>query len=67
MITIDDIIYNHEQLEMRLKKALSTMELSKEVRNIQTAIKENQQLCPHFSTKYNWVHDGKCPYCGKKE
>lgn len=42
MITIDDIIYNHEQLEMRLKKALSTMELSKEVRNIQAAIKENQ-------------------------
>lgn len=67
MITIDDIIFNKQRLEARLKRALSTMELSGEVRKIQMEIKENQELCPHFSTKYNWVHNGKCPYCGKKE
>lgn len=67
MITIEDIIIEHDILEEELKQALSTMELSGKVKEIQAAIKELQDQCPHFSTTYNWVHDGRCPYCGKKE
>lgn len=67
MITIDDIIYTHNQLETRLKNVLAKMELTDELKEIRAAIKLNQERCPHYSTKYNWVHDGKCPYCGKEE
>lgn len=67
MITIEDIIIKHDILEEELKQALSTMELSGKVKEIQAAIKELQAQCPHYSAEYNWVHDGKCPYCGKKE
>ena len=65
MIDIDLIIQKHKQLEKELVIALSTMERKDNIAKIRLEILKNQQECPHYSTKYNWVEvKGKCPYCG---
>ena len=67
MIDIDTIIKQHDTLEHQLNLALATMERKSKIYEIRTAILENQNLCPHFSEKYNWpIIDNICPYCGRK-
>ena len=66
-MNIDEIISRRAELDIKLKKALSTMELKNTVSEIKDEMAENQMRCPHVSTRYNWsVIDGVCPYCGKK-
>ena len=66
-MNIDKIIKRHQQLDHELMTALSTMEKKETIIELREKIKENQEQCPHFSTKYNWVpKDEKCPYCGAK-
>lgn len=66
-MNIDEIISRRAELDIKLKKALSTMELKNTVSEIKDEMAENQMRCPHISTRYNWsVIDGVCPYCGKK-
>lgn len=66
-MNIDEIISRRAELDIKLKRALSTMELKNTVSEIRDEMAENQMRCPHVSTRYNWsVIDGVCPYCGKK-
>lgn len=66
-MTIEQIIHNKESLNTQLKLALSTMEKKNTINEIKLAIKENQNMCPHFDSNYNWaIIDDICPYCGKK-
>lgn len=66
-MNIDDIIATKEILDQELKLALSTMEKKDTIYKIREKIKLNQENCPHFSDKYNFVWtDDTCPYCGKK-
>lgn len=66
-MNIEDIIKCHEQLNNQLKNALITMERKDDIKEIRSAIIENQKKCPHYSNKYNWaIIDEKCPYCGMK-
>lgn len=66
-MNIDKIIENYAHLNEQLKQALSTMERKDDVQKIRLKIKENQNNCPHASSKYNWaIIDERCPYCGKK-
>ena len=63
-MNIDEIIKNRENLERKLRVALSTMERSDEIKKIRREIIDNQKHCPHFSEKYNWtIANGVCPYC----
>ena len=64
-MTIEEIIKNKEELNQKLRFALSTMERSDKIYEIKKAIIENQKLCPHFDSNYNWaVVNDTCPYCG---
>lgn len=64
-MNIDDIIQNRQDLEYRLRVALSTMERKSTIQEIHKEIIENQRQCPHVDNKYNWaIVDGICPYCG---
>lgn len=66
-MNIDEIISRRAELDIELKRALSTMELKSTVSEIRDQIAENQMRCPHVSTRYNWsMIEGICPYCGKK-
>lgn len=66
-MNIEQIISTKELLEQELKSALSNMEKKDTIYKIRQAILKNQSECPHYSTKYNWVHIDKCPYCGKPD
>ena len=62
---IEDIIQNREKLEYELRIALSTMERKDTIQKIKLAMVDNQNHCPHASTKYNWeITNDTCPYCG---
>lgn len=65
-MNIDEIIQNKERLELELRKALSSMEKKDTIFKIREQIRKNQDNCPHYSSKYNWTHVDRCPYCGKK-
>lgn len=66
MIDIDQVIRKKEQLNKELQLALATLEKKDDVKEIREKIHENQECCPHYSNKYNFVWEGnKCPYCGK--
>ena len=66
-MNIDEIISRRAELDIELKRALSTMELKSTVSEIRDQIAANQMRCPHVSTRYNWsMIEGVCPYCGKK-
>lgn len=65
-MNIDEIILKRNQLNHDLRIALATMERKDTVAQIRKAIIENQDKCPHISSKYNWaIVDGTCPYCGR--
>lgn len=64
---IDDIIEEKERLNRILMQAVATMEKKDIINKIRAQIRANQDRCPHFSSKYNYVFvDDTCPYCGKK-
>ena len=64
---IDDIIVERERLDRLLMQAVATMEKKDTIDKIRSLIRINQNNCPHFSSKYNYVFvDDTCPYCGKK-
>ena len=65
-MNIDEIIATHQQLDAELRIALSTMERKDDIKEIRKKIQANQESCPHYSNKYNFIcEDNKCPYCGK--
>ena len=65
-MTIEEIISKKEILNEQLTKALSTMSLSSDIKEIRKAIKENQDNCPHISQQFNnALINGCCPFCGK--
>jgi len=64
-MTMDEIIQTKEELNHKLRFALSTMERSDKIFEIKKEIIENQKRCPHFNNQYNWaIIDDTCPYCG---
>ena len=65
---IDKIIETRTRLNAKLNAALSTMDYHPDkLSQIREEIKENQTICPHRSSKYNWaVTNNICPYCWKK-
>ena len=66
-MNIDEIIRNKERLDAELLSALSTMEKKDAIFKIREQIEENQNACPHYSEKYNFVQvNDICPYCGRK-
>lgn len=66
-MTIDEIIFKVADLNKQLRQALSTMEKSNKVKEIQKEIKEIQSQCPHGNEKYHWdISKEPCPYCGLK-
>ena len=66
-MNMNEIIHKHEELERRLKMALSTMERKATINEIHKEIINLQKQCPHFSAEHNFaIIDGECPYCGKQ-
>ena len=66
-MNMNEIIHKHEELERRLKIALSTMERKATINEIHKEIINLQKQCPHFSAEHNFaIVDGECPYCGKQ-
>ena len=64
-MNINEIIQTREQLNNKLRSALSTMERSNKIFEIKKEMIENQKRCPHFDHNYNWaIVDDTCPYCG---
>ena len=65
MTDIDLIINKRNELNEKLRNALSTMERKDDIAKIRLEILKNQRDCPHISSKYNWaIINDKCPYCG---
>ena len=66
-MNMNEIIRKHEELERRLKIALSTMERKSTISEIYTELIDLQKQCPHFSVEHSFaIVDGECPYCGKQ-
>ena len=63
---IESIRSEYNNLNSKLKKAVSTMELTSTVVTIRDAIHDLQKLCPHNNGQYDFSHEQECPYCGKK-
>ena len=66
-MNIDQIIHTKKQLDYKLKIALASMERKDDIKQIYNQIRANQENCPHYSKKYNFVWNGDtCPYCGQE-
>ena len=64
---INEIKTKYQNLNLDLRRALSTMEKKDSVILIKQQIEELQQLCPHkINDTYDFSHSDHCPYCGKK-
>jgi len=63
---IEAIRSEYNNLNAKLKKAVSTMELTDRVITIRDAIRDLQKLCPHNNGQYDFSHEDECPYCGKR-
>lgn len=64
---INEIKTKYQNLNLDLRRALSTMEKKDSVVLIKQQIEELQQLCPHkINDTYDFSHSDHCPYCGKK-
>lgn len=63
---VEEIIKRNEELQKKMRFALSTMEKKNSLFEIKKQIIQNQDSCPHFDLEYSWpVIDGRCPYCGR--